>query len=112
MDDVVERVLARVQWVRLGIDDHDGFSFAIMFDGAGWGQGTGDMGLPDNARPFLRRLVESFGVRSWDSIKGTAVWVERTHVKLSAWENLEINPGFRFHLKDEWDRAEGLDIPF
>lgn len=106
---MMEREIAKVEHAELGLEDHDIFGFNIAFAGAGWGQGTGWYALSTSkggatSCAFLERIVRSFGVRDWSKIVGRTVWVEHTHAKLTAWENLPTEPGFRFVIADELAR--------
>jgi len=85
--------IAIVESTFLGMEDHGIFTANVAFKAGGWGQGTGhyclDAPIKDEDGKFLRRegtgygmdyimaVIEVFGARSWESIKGMSAIVLR-----------------------------------
>jgi hypothetical protein len=78
--------LGRITDTSLGMEDHGIFTFMIMLDFGGKGQGYGGYCLDDRKWVGVTRgtgagaiitLLESVGVSNWEDLKGKPVWAYR-----------------------------------
>ena len=104
---------ARIESTTLGFEDHGIFTYWVMLDFGGSGQGFGGYGLDeprtDGAGKYLGRrgtvygcdaiirLLEVLGVESWEKLKGTPVRVKGGGL----FGNTAIE-AIGHYLKDEW----------
>jgi hypothetical protein len=76
---------ARIDYTRLGLEDHGIMTFTIGLEWSGSGQGFGGLALdmwskekecrvghPDSIM-IIRRIIEAVGVSNWEDLKGKYV---------------------------------------
>ncbi len=99
---------ARIESTHLGMEDHGFFTFYLMLDYGGSGQGAGGYCLDiwnddENSKGDANQLAKSFliikeimktvGVEKWEDLKGKHIRVKAEHAKV-----YEIG----HFLKDKW----------
>lgn len=125
--------VAKVEYTRLGAEDHGIFTASIGFVSGAWHQSMGDYCLDEPLRDadgsFLRRegtaygldhvmrLLWVFGVSKWEDVKGQSALVLRTEpfgfIKGVANLHDEDRVFIPTEHADEWRAREGqsVDVP-
>jgi hypothetical protein len=96
---------ARISSAFLGVEDHGIFTFSLMLDFDGSGQGFGQYGLDEWSKAqddrvgigygidVLKAILEVVGVEEWGQLKGKLVRARHTHSEVSA---------IGHALRDQW----------
>jgi len=77
--DEIREKNAYIESTFLGIEDHGITTAVISLSGEGWSQGFGTLCLGTEDKPkaefgaFVRRVLETLEIDSWESLKGMAV---------------------------------------
>ena len=100
---------AKIKSTMLGVEDHGIMTARLFLDGGGWGQGFGGFGFDYEDRQQGRRVGEGFGigfirgvldtleVSTWEKLPGTFVRVRRNGDSLN-----EIILAIGHIVKDQW----------
>ncbi len=92
----METVNAEIAGTMLGIEDHGIMSCSITLTGDGWGQSFGGWTFDSYDKikkervgtaygcEFIKRVLGTVGVESWEKLKGKHVRIRRTRDKVSA----------------------------
>lgn len=106
---------ARIVRTTLGVEDHGIFSCFLMLEGDGWGGGFGGYALDGPVKEggefkgrrgtawgaeFIRRLLDTLCVETWEALPGTIVRVES-----EGWGG-RAAVAIGHAIKDRWFRPE------
>ncbi|CAB4894635.1 unannotated protein [freshwater metagenome] len=101
-----EERIAKALSTELGYEDHGIFTAIVRLDYGGSGQGAGLYALKgDKGIEFVRRMVDAFGVQSWEQIPGRTVIAVADYTKVHGIKPLPTEPGTAFMFDDLWNEV-------
>jgi len=114
---------ARIESTFLGVEDHGIFTFSLMLDYGGSGQGFGQYGLDswdekEGRRvgtaygvEMIKAILEVVGVEKWEALEGQLVRTRATHSSISAighvLQNQWLDPKILYERSKEFEKEGG-----
>ena len=84
---------AIIKGVHLGYEDHELLTCWLYLDQPGSTQGFGGWSIQANAGFWIKRILDTVGVQSWDKLQGKHVRVEGSNTGIS---------GIGHIIEDRW----------
>lgn len=95
----IETRNAVIESTMLGIEDHGIMTCVLHLNFDGWSQGFGthDLAPPAYGVAYLRRILETVGVDTWEQLRGKVIRARTDYGKIHAIGNV---------IKDVWFAPE------